>query len=52
MLDDQWMPLVGADRARIESLRGLAEGIAALTGKPVKLVRFTTRQEMPQVMSI
>lgn len=34
-----WMPLIGADRERIESLRDIAS--AAATGLPLKLMRFT-----------
>ena len=41
-----WMPLVGADMARIDSLRPAAQAIASITGKRVKLVRFTQRQEV------
>lgn len=38
------MPLVGADRARVESFRGLASQIAALEHRRVKLIRFSTRE--------
>jgi len=41
-----WMPLVGADMARVKSLRPIAETIARSSGKPVKLLRFTTREEI------
>lgn len=41
-----WMPLVGADMARIESLRPLAEDIAKASGKTVKLIVFETRKEL------
>lgn len=41
-----WLPLVGADMARVESLRPLAQRIARVTGKPVKLVVFETRKEL------
>lgn len=40
------MPLVGADMARVESMRAIAETIARSLGKPVKLLRFTTREEV------
>jgi hypothetical protein len=36
-----WMPMVGADRKRIESYRGLVERIVVVTGRPVKLVVFS-----------
>ena len=41
-----WMPLVGADMARVESLRPLAESIGQQTGKRIKLLHFETRQEV------
>ena len=41
-----WMPLVGADMARVESLRPIAEDIAKVTGKTVKLIVFETRKEL------
>lgn len=44
-----WMPLIGADKFRIDSLRGFAKKTATITGKPVKLVKFTTRVEMEVV---
>jgi len=36
-----WRPLVGADRARAESLRPAAQRIAREYDKPLKLVRST-----------
>lgn len=41
-----WLPLVGADMARINSLRPTALGIARQLGKPVKLVHFSNRQDL------
>jgi len=41
-----WMPLVGGDMARIESLKPIARGIAAQTGKKIKLLHFTHREEL------
>lgn len=38
------MPMVGADGARMKSLRRHAVAIAKDMGKPVKLVRFTGLQ--------
>jgi len=43
---DGWMPLVGADMARVESLKPIARGIAAATGKKIKILRFTQREEL------
>lgn len=36
-----WMPMVGADMARAESLRPMAIAVGRAKGKPVKLVRST-----------
>lgn len=41
-----WMPLVGADMARVDSLRPIAVSIAKRTGKKVKLLHFTKRTEL------
>ena len=41
-----WLPLVGADEARIESLRSVAEETARITGKKVTLVKFTNREDV------
>lgn len=41
-----WMPLVGADMERIESLRLVARDISRNLGKPVRLIRFTNREEL------
>uniref|UniRef100_A0A6H1Z6A3 Uncharacterized protein n=1 Tax=viral metagenome TaxID=1070528 RepID=A0A6H1Z6A3_9ZZZZ len=43
---DGWMPLVGADMARVESLKPIARGIAAATGKKIKIIHFTQREEL------
>ncbi|MBA7588167.1 hypothetical protein ES708_30218 [subsurface metagenome] len=41
-----FMPLVGADMARVNSLRPAAEAIARKTGKPIKLLHFSQREEL------
>ncbi len=41
-----WMPLVGADMARVESLKPIAREIAARTGQKIKLLHFTHREEL------
>jgi hypothetical protein len=38
-----WMPLIAADRDRLESLRPYAEMAAAISGKGVELVCFEQR---------
>lgn len=39
--DGMWMPMVGANAERAESLREFAQQIATDMGKPVKLLRST-----------
>ena len=41
-----WMPMVGADMARVNSLRPVAAKIARRTRKPIKILRFTNRVEL------
>ncbi|GAI38729.1 unnamed protein product [marine sediment metagenome] len=41
-----WLPLVGADMARVDSLRPLAEDIGRQIGKKVTLVHFSNRQDL------
>jgi hypothetical protein len=45
-LGDLHMPLVGADMDRIKSLRSYAEAVRAATGYPVRLVRFSRREDL------
>jgi hypothetical protein len=40
------MPMVGADMARVESLRPIAQQIATATGVPITLCRFEVRTEV------
>lgn len=44
-----WMPMIGADKERIESLEGWAKAVKDITGRPVRLVRFTLAEEMGEV---
>lgn len=41
-----FMPLVGADMERIESLRPIAQQVANITHKQVSLCRFHQREEL------
>lgn len=43
------MPLIAADEARLASLRSHAEKIAKRSGRKIKLVKFTTREEVEEV---
>lgn len=40
MVNNRAMPLIGADKERMASLRPYAEQVAAESGCPLKLVRF------------
>lgn len=48
-MGNTFMPLIAADAARLESLRPHARGIAQHTGKTVKLIKFTTREEIETI---
>ena len=41
-----WLPLVGADMARVESLKPMARDIGHQIGKRVTLVHFTNREDL------
>ena len=41
-----WLPLVGADMARVNSLRPIAQGIGRQIGKRVTLVHFSNREDL------
>jgi hypothetical protein len=44
-----WMPMICADKARIESLRPMAESLARETGHEIKLVRFAVRTDVETI---
>jgi len=41
-----WMPLVGADEKRMESLRPIAQKIAKETGKKIIVAKFKFREDV------
>jgi hypothetical protein len=45
-IGDTHMPLVGADMDRVKSLRGYAELARILSGYPVRLIRFSMREDL------
>lgn len=45
-----WMPLIAADPARVENLRPIAAHIAKEQKITVKLVKFTTREELETII--
>ena len=48
-IGDKWMPLVGADKERVDSLRQLAERTKKITGKKVTLAKFTRREDLEEI---
>jgi len=47
--ENNWMPLMGADMKRVESLKPIAQQIADKTRKPVQLVKFTCRTDLETI---
>lgn len=48
-IGDMWMPLVAADRDRVDSLRTLADHICQSTpGLKMRLVHFTKMEELEE----
>lgn len=43
---EQWIPMVGADEARMMSLKEKAQEIANITGQKITLVKFSVRTEL------
>jgi len=48
-MGNMWMPLVGADMDRVESLKPLAVGVARLTGKKIVLAKFSVREDLEEL---
>lgn len=49
MIGKTFMPFVCADKARMESLKPHAQRIAKESGKKIKLVKFTLREEIEEI---
>jgi len=49
LVGDRWLPLVGADMDRVESLRPLAMGVACATEKRIVLARFGDREDLEEL---
>lgn len=41
-----WMPLVGADVGRVDSIRHIAQAIADRSGRTIRVLRFSVREEL------
>lgn len=48
-IGNAWMPLVGADMKRIDSLRPIAGSIATNANKKVTLARFSNRTDLETI---
>lgn len=46
LVGDTFMPLIGADQARVDSLRQMAQVVADRSGQPLTLLRFSVREEL------
>lgn len=49
LMPGMFMPFVGADKARMESLRPYAEEIARKSGKTIRLVKFSNREVLDTI---
>ena len=45
-VEGMMIPLVGADVARSESIRAVAQFVADTSGRTLKILRFTTREQI------
>ncbi|HEY7541599.1 MAG TPA: hypothetical protein VIF11_15750 [Methylomirabilota bacterium] len=45
-----WMPLIGADGDRIESLAPHVQAIADETGQEIRMVRFSVREDLATIL--
>ncbi len=48
-MGDKWLPLVGADLDRVNSLRSLAMQISHATGKKIVLAKFSVREDLEEI---
>lgn len=44
--NNMWLPLVGADKKRVDAMRGMAQRIANESGDVVRLIKFSVREEL------
>lgn len=48
-INGKWLPLIAADHVRLKDIMPLAQAIASETGDTLKLVKFTTREEVQEI---
>ena len=44
-----WLPLIGADKDRMESFRGYATELAAVENRTISLARFSSREDLERI---
>lgn len=44
-----WMPMVGADLKRVDSLRPIARSIVLATGRQIEVCKFTNREHLEMI---
>jgi hypothetical protein len=47
---NQWIPMIAADETRLKSLKPFAHQIAIVTKRKVKLVKFSIREDMGEIV--
>jgi hypothetical protein len=47
--DNEWVPLVGADMARVESLKVIAQHISDQCGQQIRIMKFTGHEQIGEV---
>lgn len=47
--DEVMMPMIGADRSRVESMRAEAKKLARFKNQPIKLLRFTSAEVIEEI---
>lgn len=50
LINSMWLPLVGADMTRVESLRGHAQEIANRLKKEITVLEFSTRKSISKIV--
>ncbi len=49
---EQWAPMVGADEARMASIKPIAQELANTTGQKITLVKFSVRTDLETIEPI
>ena len=52
MIGDEWFPMVGADMARVDWWKPRAQIIANTTRKRIKILKFTSMEEIGEVLPL